>query len=366
MSKRWQYVLQQLGPMPDKPADVSDEEYAQGQRLYAEFQRKANNERIGDRREEISGAEDFGNGVSRGLARTGTSIARGISMIPGLDGLRDWADETDQQVNDYYDTGDTPAGNYGTIAGRVAGEGATAYATGATVMKGVGAFAPRVGAALAAGTESASPWVRAAARVAPAAPLSFAVGAGQQSGDVGSWERMKGGLANVGMDMVGGRVLEGMRGGVMRGPASALEASDARLNRMGQGAGDYAPHRAVAAKATTPVTPVTGGKGGAWGGGAPAPTPGMPTPPMPSGTAGAAPAAVGQMLGTDDIPLLVETEKRALAAVQADPATWQAMEAADPAAARAQYEALKKQILRRLQAAGAAQPPAAPAPAPTP
>lgn len=140
-----------------------------------------------------------------GMGSTGTSLARGVGSLPGLGGLRNWADETEQQMQSYWDPQGT-AGTIGTIGGRVLGEGATTLLGGSLAAKGLAKIAPRAAQALQALQGSERLGARVLGNVLPVAPVDAALGAGADRDNP-----LRGAALNVGLDVAGAGLFEGVR-----------------------------------------------------------------------------------------------------------------------------------------------------------
>lgn len=169
---------------------------------FVEQQQQAERGAMDDREGFWGTASDFGRGVATGVVQTGTSTIGGIGGLVGADGVRDWADDAGHDVTEFFDPRGT-AGSVGRVVGRVAGEGALAMTGGGAAIRGA-SMAGKGGRALAAGAKALSASKSAAARTVgralPAAPMEFAIGAGEaREGEsaVGS------GLKRVGMGLMG-------------------------------------------------------------------------------------------------------------------------------------------------------------------
>jgi hypothetical protein len=121
-------------------------------------------------------------GGALGLAKTGTSFARGIGELGGTltPGLRSWAREAEQGAQEYLNPQGT-AGAVGEFVGRAAGEIGTSLAGGGLIAKGL-SKAGSVGRAISAGTKSSSALKRALSTAAASSPIDVIQGAGQDSG----------------------------------------------------------------------------------------------------------------------------------------------------------------------------------------
>lgn len=132
---------------------------------------------------------EFAKGGALGLAKTGTSLVGGVGYLLGNRGLRDWARESEQQAQEYYDPQGT-AGGVGEFVGRGVGEIGTSMIGGAGALKGVTKLASGAGKigkaakATKAGLESKSAITRALATAAVSSPIDVLQGAAQDSGMV--------------------------------------------------------------------------------------------------------------------------------------------------------------------------------------
>jgi len=128
---------------------------------------------------------EFAEGIGLALNRTGTGFIGLAGRIPGLGGLRDFAEENRRQAEEIF-TPEGKAGLAGNIAGTILGEGATTLAGGGAALKGLqlagrgtGAIA-RQAARAAGGLETLREGglaARTAANVAPVVPVDLAIGA---------------------------------------------------------------------------------------------------------------------------------------------------------------------------------------------
>lgn len=144
-------------------------------------------------------------GSMLGLGQTGTAVARGVGALPGLGVARDWADETEAAMRDFYDP-QGRAGTVGSIGGRILGEGATTIFGGGLATKALSKVAPKAASALTALQQSNKLGRRIVGGVAPVAPIDAVLGAGADAENP-----LRGAAVNVGLDILGGGVIEGLR-----------------------------------------------------------------------------------------------------------------------------------------------------------
>jgi hypothetical protein len=156
-------------------------------REYDEWLRR---QEVRERRHDVSAGEDFAQGVNLGLAKTGTSAARGVSWLARLAaplypavadlGRRgaSWADEAEREAEEYYDPRGT-AGTAGEITGRLTGEVATSMGGGRLAARAITELAPASRAAQALfAARKGTVGQRVAAETLPFLPVDAVMGAG--------------------------------------------------------------------------------------------------------------------------------------------------------------------------------------------
>jgi hypothetical protein len=119
---------------------------------------------------------NFMRGVGLSLNRTGTGFLNLVGSIPGLGGVKEFAEENRAAAEEVFDP-EGAAGTAGKIFGAIAGEGATALGGGGLVTKGLGKLLPRAAAALQRTQATGSLGKRALATAAPFVPVDLAIGA---------------------------------------------------------------------------------------------------------------------------------------------------------------------------------------------
>lgn len=189
-----------------------------------------------------------GRGAALGLAKTGTSMVGGIGKLGGSKALRDWARESEQQAQEFYNPQGT-AGAVGEFAGRAAGEIGTA-------MAGVGAGSkllssiPRVAAALEAGGKAGK-----VLKAAPFVGVDVLQGAAQDKGMVlpGTAGAIAENLAFSGTGALGSRALQARAASKAKAAQDAADAAEAQAQRVAQ---ELAAAKA-AAESPAAVPPIT-------------------------------------------------------------------------------------------------------------
>ena len=170
---------------------------------------------------------EFAEGLALSLNRTGTGFIGLAGRIPGLGGLREFAEENRRQAEQIF-TPEGIAGTAGSITGTILGEGATTLAGGGVALKGLqlAGRGSRTAARAAQGLErlrqaglgeeglsrgarAANLARRTAANVAPVVPVDVAIGASRA--EEGQSPLVEG-AKEVAFDIAGSGVFEAARG----------------------------------------------------------------------------------------------------------------------------------------------------------
>lgn len=132
-------------------------------------------------------------GGAKGLSKTGTTIVGGIGEVFGSPSMRQWARETEQEAQEFYNPQGT-AGQVGEFLGRAVGEIGTSLAGGGLMAKGL-VGAANAGRVLAPKVVSAAP--RLASALEAASNTRLARGARYIGEGVEEGGAMRRALANV-------------------------------------------------------------------------------------------------------------------------------------------------------------------------